>query len=86
MQKERIVFELSVPYSQEQNEVFEKIGRTFMDMTKATIPEENLEDKLWPELVLAITYIKNSYSTKVLANNFSPNKVHFYEKSDLSYV
>lgn len=54
------MFEPSAPYSQEQNGVFEKIGRTIMDMTRATILEGNIDNNLWPELVLAMTYIKNS--------------------------
>ncbi len=37
MQKEKISFESSAPYSQEQNGVLEQIGRTIMDMTRLTI-------------------------------------------------
>ncbi len=33
---------------------------------------------------MAITYIKNSQPTSVLANNLSLYKAHFYKKSDLS--
>ncbi len=62
------------------------MGKTFIDMTKATILEENIEDELWPELVLAMTYIKNSRPTRALANDLSPHKAHFREKPDLSHV
>lgn len=37
IQKERIIFKLSVPYFKEQNRVPEKIRRTIIDMTRATI-------------------------------------------------
>ncbi len=57
-----------------------------MDMTRATILEGNIEDELWPELVLAMTYIKNSRPTRALANDLSPHEVHFREKPDLSHV
>lgn len=60
MQKEGIIFELSAPYSQEQNGVSERMGKTIMDMTRAIILEGNIDDELWPEIVLALTHVKNS--------------------------
>lgn len=56
---EGIIFEPSAPYSQEQNGVSERGGRTIMDMTRATILEGNINDDLWPEVVLAMTHVKN---------------------------
>ena len=44
-----------------------------MDMTRATILEGNIDDELWPELVLAMTYVKNSRPTKAL-QNLSPHE------------
>lgn len=86
MQNEEIVFELLVPYSQEHNGISEKMESTLMNITRATILEGNIKDELWPKLVLAMTYIKNSHSTKVLANNFSSHKAHIYKKLDFSYL
>ena len=37
-----------------------------MNMTRATILEKNLDDKLWPEIILAMTYVKNVHLTKAL--------------------
>lgn len=34
-------------------------------MIRATILESNIDDNLWPELVLAVTYIKNNWLTRV---------------------
>ena len=65
MQREEITFEPSIPYSQEQNGMSERMGRTIMDMTRVTILEANIDDKLWPELVLVMTYIKNNRPTVV---------------------
>lgn len=62
------------------------MGVTLIDITRATILEGNLDDKLWLELVLAMTYIKNSQSIRALAYNLSPHKAHFYKKLDLSYL
>lgn len=47
--------------------------RTIMDMTRAIIFEKYIDNNLWPKLVLAMTYVKNSWPTKVL-QNFSPYK------------
>lgn len=57
-----------------------------MDMTRATNLEGNIDDELWPELVLAMTYIKNSRPTRALADNLSPHEAHFHEKPDLSHL
>ena len=46
-------------------------------MIRATILEGNIDDDLWPELLLAMTYIKNSHPTKTL-DNLSPHEVHFH--------
>ena len=86
MQREEITFKPSIPYSQEQNGVLERMGRTVMHMTRAIILEGNINDELWPELVLAMTYIKNIRPTRALANNISPHKAYFYKQLDLSHL
>lgn len=45
-------------------------------MTKAIILRGNINNNLWPELVLATTYIKNYCPTKAL-DNLSSHKAHF---------
>ncbi len=37
-----------------------------MDMMRATIVESGIDDNLWPEIVLAMTYIKNLQPTRAL--------------------
>lgn len=44
-----------------------------MDITRSAILEGNIDNDLWPELVLAMTYVKNSRPTKAL-QNLSPYK------------
>ena len=79
------MFKPSASYSQEQNSVPEKMGRTILDMTKATILESNINNNLWPELVLAMTYIKNSRPMQAL-ENISPHKAQFHEKPNLAHL
>lgn len=46
--------------------------KTIIDMSRDIILERSINDKLWPELILVITIIKNNRLTKALANNISP--------------
>ena len=48
-----------------------------MDMTRATILEGSLDDELWPEIVLAMTYVKNVRPTKALGGD---NPYHAQQK------
>lgn len=73
MQKEGIVFEPSAPYSQEQNGVAEQTGRSLMDMTRAIL-EGNIDNDLWPEVILSMTYIKNNRPTRALCANPTPQE------------
>lgn len=59
-----MVFEPSAPYSQKENGVSEKTGKTIMDMVQAMILEGSINDILWPEIVLTMTYIKNLRPTQ----------------------
>lgn len=70
MEKEAIVFMLSTFFSQEQNIVFVRMRKTPIKITRTHILEENIKDGLWSNLVLAMTYIKNSRLIRALANNF----------------
>lgn len=60
MQKEEITFEFSALYSQEQNCFSKQNKKTIIDMTRAIILEENINNDLWLKLRLARTYIKNN--------------------------
>lgn len=42
-----------------------------MKMVRVTILEERIDDTLWPEIVLAMTHIKNLWPTRVLKNSIS---------------
>ena len=86
MKKEGITFEPSAPYSQKQNGVSERMERTIMNTTRATILEENIKDELWPELVLAMTYIKNNRPTRAFQDNISPYKAYSKEAPNLAHL
>lgn len=71
---QNIVFEPSVPYFQDKNQVFKKKGQTIMEIVRAIILERGIENTLWPKLVLVMIYVKNHQLTEVLKNSISPIK------------
>ena len=54
-------------------------------MTRATILEGNINDKIWPGFVFAMTYVKINQPTKAL-KNLSPHKVLLQEPRNLSHL
>lgn len=85
MQKEEIVFKLFILYLQEPNGVLELMRRTSLDMTRVTILKRNIDNKLYPELMLAMTYVKNNWPIRALKNCISPHKAYTKKVSNLAY-
>lgn len=56
-----------------------------MDITHATILDGNIDDDLWPELILAMTQVKNVRPTEALGGN-SSHKAHFNRSPDISHL
>ena len=61
-----IIYEPSATYSQEENGVAERMGRTIMDMTRCTVIGGGIPDYLWTEVVLAMVHTKNVRPTNAL--------------------
>lgn len=85
LSKKGITFEPSAPYSQEQNGVSERTGRTIMDMTRAKILEENIDDDLWPEIILARTQVKNVRPTHALEGG-NPHQALFDKLPNVNHL
>ena len=79
IEKKDIIFKPFISYSEKQNGVSEQIRRMMIDMTRATILERSINNDFYLKLVLTITYIKNSYPTKVL------QKLNSYEALTQDY-
>ena len=56
-----------------------------MDITKATMRKNDIDNNLYPELILAMMYIKNNQFTKAL-QNLSLYKLYTHKLSDLSHL
>lgn len=82
---EGIILEPSAPYSPEENGVAERLGRTLMEMARATIIEGNIDDCFWSEVILAMTHIKNLQPTSSL-KGLSPHEELLHDLPDLSHL
>lgn len=67
-----IVFKPSIPYFQEENEVYECTGCTIMKIIRATILERGMNNTFWPEVFLVMTHIKNLRLKQALEGWMSP--------------
>lgn len=56
-----------------------------MEITCLTILKGNINDNLWPKIILAITYVKNFRLTKALEGG-KPYQALNKKKPDLSYL
>ncbi len=74
MQEQGIEFEPSAPYSQKQNGLAERKGRTLMERVSSTILGRAIPDNLWPEILLAMTHVSNLLPTSLL-DRLSPYEV-----------
>ena len=63
----------------------EKLGRTLMEMARASIIEGGIDDSFWPEVILAMTYIKNIRLTKAL-QGLSPHQELFKTLPNLAHL
>ncbi len=84
--KQGITFKPSAPYSQEENRVSERTERTIRDMVRATILEWGIDDTLWPEIVLAMTHIKNLRPKRALEEFICPIEMQNQAILDLHHL
>lgn len=57
-----------------------------MEMVRATILKRRIDDIFWPEIVLAMTQIKNLWPTQVLKNSISIIEMQNQVPPDLHYL
>ena len=82
---EGIILEPSAPYSQEENGVSKRLGRTLIEMARALIIKGGIDESFWPEVILAMTYIKNIRLTKAF-QGLSPHQKLFKTLPNLAHL
>lgn len=55
-------------------------------MARATILKKNLNNDLWPEIILAMTYIQNFHPKIALENNNTPFNTQYKENLNISHL
>lgn len=53
-----------------------------MDIIRATILKENIDDNLWLEFILAMIYVKNNWLTKAIPDEIRLYKAHSKKPSN----
>ncbi|KAF4310846.1 Integrase catalytic core [Botryosphaeria dothidea] len=84
LKRRGITIEVSAPYTPAQNGHAERTGQSIIVKARAMRIGANLPEHLWPETVLAATYIHNRIPSKVLkwktpfelAHGIKPNVAH----------
>ncbi|KAF4311103.1 Integrase catalytic core [Botryosphaeria dothidea] len=84
LKRRGIIIEVSAPYTPAQNGHAERTGQSIIIKARAMRIGANLPERLWPETVLAATYIHNRTPSKVLkwktpfelAHGIKPNVAH----------
>ena len=67
-----IRYELTVPYSPQQNGVAERMNRTLMESARAMIAHAGLPNSYWGEAVATAAYVRNRMPTTAIKNNQTP--------------
>jgi hypothetical protein len=75
-----IVYELTVPYTLEQNGVAERLNRTILDKARCMLLDSNLPKYFWVEAVIAAAYLINRCPTRALADNTVPEEMWYGTK------
>lgn len=57
-----------------------------MDIVRATILEVGIDDTVWPEIVLAMTYVKNLQPTCAVEGNISPTEMQNQALPDVQHL
>jgi hypothetical protein len=92
--KEGIKYQLTVPYTPQQNEVSERRNRTLIKMARCLLYEKKMPLKFWAGAVNTTSYLLNRMTTKVLGDKtpyeiwygFKPNVDHLKVFGSPCYV
>lgn len=85
LSSEEITLKPSASYSKKENEIAERLECTLIDMTRATIIVDNIDDCFWPEVILAMMHIKNLRLTSTL-QGLNPQETLFHNPLDLTHL
>lgn len=65
LKRSGIKFQLTVPYTPEENGVVERMNRTIMDKTRSMMQESSCDHRFWAEAVNTSVYLINRSPTKL---------------------
>lgn len=82
--KWKIRFKSSALYKQQQNNIFNQIKRSIINIRKIVMFEKNIANNVWLKLILVIMYIKNNWFMRKLSNR-NLRKISTHKLPNLFY-
>jgi len=83
--QEGITWEVSAPYSQQQNGISERCNRTGLDPARSMLKHAGMPNTPWAEAVATAVYIKNRLPPRALPN-LTPYERWTGKKPDISHL
>jgi transposase InsO family protein len=81
-EEKRILRQLTIPYTPQQNEVAERRNRTLLEMVRSMMVQANLPITFWGDALLTAVYILNRVPSKSISS--TRYEIWNNRKSDLS--
>ncbi|GKB98527.1 retrovirus-related pol polyprotein from transposon TNT 1-94 [Tanacetum coccineum] len=68
LRQQSVIHQVTVPYSHQQNGVFERKNKTVMEMARSMLYEKKLPKTFWAETVATSVYLLNRLATKAMSS------------------
>ena len=81
-----IKYELTVPYSPQQNGVAERMTRTLVESAQSMIAQARLPKMYWAEAISTAVYVRNRMPTTAIKGNTTPYERWYERKPNVSHL
>ena len=86
LKSKRILHEVSVPHSPEQNGVVERMNRTLMESARSMLSHAGLSNRYWAEAVATAAYIRNRTPTAAFKEEQTPYERWYGKRPNVSHL
>ena len=86
LKSKRILHEVSVPHSPEQNGVAERMNRTLMESARSMLSHAGLSNRYWAEAVATAAYIRNRTPTAAFKEEQTPYERWYGKRPNVSHL
>jgi hypothetical protein len=86
LQAHNVSNELTVPYTPQENGVFDRANRTIVEQARAMLHDVDLPIRFWAKAVSTAIYLKNRSPRSALPNGLLPQELWTGRKPSLSHL